>query len=88
MAVARTLGATPGQVTAGLSMAQLLPTLPGAVSGVLLAVLFFGGPDVTMPPAWWPLTAVLVLVLATAVLTALPARVAARRPVAEALVRP
>jgi putative ABC transport system permease protein len=88
MAVARTLGATPGQVTAGLSTAQLLPTLPGAVLGVLSAILFFGGPDVTMPPTWWLLTAMLALLLATAALTALPARVAARRPVAEALVRP
>jgi len=39
MAIARTLGATPGQITAGLSTAQLLPTLPGALAGICWILL-------------------------------------------------
>jgi putative ABC transport system permease protein len=83
MAVARTLGATPGQITAGLSTAQLLPTVPGAVIGIPLGVVLSGG--VIMPPAWWLFTATFVLLLVTAALTALPARLAARRSVARTL---
>lgn len=88
MAIARTLGATPGQVTAGLSTAQLLPSLPGAVLGVPLGLgllsLFAAGNAVD-PPFAWLLGAALATLLATAALTALPARLAARRPVAQAL---
>ena len=88
MAIARTLGATPGQITAGLSVAQLLPTLPGAVAGVpfgIVLYLLFGPPKVTMPSAWWLLAVPLALLLVTAALTALPARVAARRSIARTL---
>ncbi|MEV0621760.1 FtsX-like permease family protein [Nonomuraea sp. NPDC050404] len=88
MAIARTLGATPGQVSAGLSAAQLLPVLPGAVAGVPLGlVLFrlFGNGPMTAPPLSWLLTAVLTTLLATAALTAVPARLAARRSVARTL---
>ncbi|MEW2353582.1 FtsX-like permease family protein [Spirillospora sp. NPDC029432] len=85
MAVARTLGATPGQITAGLSTAQLLPTLPGALAGIPLGILPFSAGEVTAPPAWWLLAAVLASLLATAALTALPARLAARRTVARTL---
>ncbi|GAA3986622.1 hypothetical protein GCM10023085_80940 [Actinomadura viridis] len=83
MAIARTLGATPGQITAGLSTAQLLPTVPGAVIGIFLGVFVSG--DVIMPPAWWLFTAALVSLLVTAALTALPARIAAGRSVARTL---
>ncbi|WP_433466202.1 FtsX-like permease family protein [Spirillospora sp. CA-128828] len=83
MAIARTLGATPGQITAGLSTAQLLPSVPGAVIGVPVGIVLSG--DVIMPPAWWLFTAVLVSLLVTAALTALPARIAARRSVARTL---
>ena len=34
LAIARTLGATLGQVTAGISLAQLLPALPAASTGI------------------------------------------------------
>ncbi|WP_283136080.1 ABC transporter permease [Rhizohabitans arisaemae] len=88
MAVARTLGATPGQITAGLSTAQLLPSLPGAVIGVPLGIgllwLFSTG-NPAEPPSSWLLGAALAALLATAALTALPARLAARRPVAQTL---
>ncbi|MEU8117798.1 FtsX-like permease family protein [Spirillospora sp. NPDC049024] len=83
MAVARALGATPGQVTAGLSTAQLLPTLPGTVIGIPLGVLAAG--ELSAPPAWWLCAAALVSLVATAALTALPARMAARRSVARTL---
>ncbi|MCK2222050.1 ABC transporter permease (plasmid) [Actinomadura sp. ATCC 31491] len=88
MAIARTLGATPGQVTAGLSAAQLLPSLPGAAAGVPLGVgllSLFAARNAAQPPAAWLLGAALAILLATAALAALPARLAARRPVAQAL---
>jgi putative ABC transport system permease protein len=88
MAIARTLGATPGQITAGLSTAQLLPTLPGAITGIPLGIILylpFSVGHLTMPPAWWLLTAALAPLLATAALTAMPARIAAHRSVAQTL---
>ncbi|MEV0168512.1 FtsX-like permease family protein [Nonomuraea fuscirosea] len=88
MAVARTLGATPGQIMAGLSAAQLLPTLPGAVLGVPLGdglLSLFAARNAVQAPSSWLLAAVLATLVATAALTALPARLAARRPVARAL---
>ncbi|MCO5994983.1 ABC transporter permease [Actinoallomurus rhizosphaericola] len=88
MAIARTLGATPGQITAGLSVAQLLPTLPGALAGIPLGIILclpFTAGNVTWPPAWSLLTAALAALPATAALTAIPARIAARRSVAQTL---
>ncbi|MFG1755589.1 ABC transporter permease [Streptosporangium sandarakinum] len=88
MAVARTLGATPGQISAGLSAAQLLPALPGAVIGVPLGaglLSLFAAPNAVEPPSSWLLAAALATVLTTAALTALPARLAARVPVAQTL---
>lgn len=88
MAIARTLGATPGQVTAGLSTAQLLPALPGAVLGIPLGLglcLVFSTGDVVMAPGRWMAAAALVAVPATAALAAVPARIAARESVARTL---
>ncbi|WP_169978505.1 FtsX-like permease family protein [Microbispora sp. H10836] len=88
MAVARTLGATPGQISAGLSAAQLLPSLPGAVLGVPLGVgllSLFAARNAAEAPSAWLLGAVLATLVTTAALTALPARLAARRPVARIL---
>ncbi|MEO3828192.1 FtsX-like permease family protein [Actinomadura sp. B10D3] len=88
MAIARAFGATPGQTAAGLSAAQLLPALSGAFAGVPLGialVLSFSRGDVPKPPTWWLLAAAVAAVLATAVLTAVPARAAARRSVARTL---
>ncbi|GAA0997895.1 hypothetical protein GCM10009555_096230 [Acrocarpospora macrocephala] len=88
MAIARTLGATPGQISAGLSTAQLLSSLPGAILGIPLGLgLFsiFALGNWTVPPFSWLLGAALATLLATAALTALPARLAARQPVAQAL---
>ncbi|GAA3515331.1 putative ABC transport system permease protein [Streptosporangium album] len=88
MAIARTLGATPGQIAAGLSTAQLLPSLPGAIIGVPLGIgllSLFAARNSAEPPSSWLLGAALATLLATAALTALPARLAARRPVAQTL---
>ncbi|TYB56832.1 FtsX-like permease family protein [Nonomuraea sp. PA05] len=88
MAIARTLGATPGQISAGLSTAQLLPTLAGALAGLPLSfvvVAMFSARNAVDPPSSWVLGAVLAILLVTAALTALPARLAARRPVAQTL---
>lgn len=88
MAIARTLGATPGQISAGLSIAQLLPALPGAIAGILMGIVVYGPfsrGETIAPPFSWMLAAALATLLATAALTALPARLAARRPVAQTL---
>jgi putative ABC transport system permease protein len=88
LAIARTLGATPGQVTAGLSLAQLLPALPGAITGIPVGIgLYWAFSVGTMakPSTWCMLAAVLGTLLAVAALTAVPARIAARRPVAPVL---
>ena len=87
-ALARALGATPQQVGAGLSAAQVLPALAGAALGLagglaLLAAL--GADEMAGPPPWQLLAVVPGTVLVTAALTAVPARLGARRPAAEVL---
>jgi putative ABC transport system permease protein len=89
-ALARALGATPEQVSTGLSAAQVLPALVAAVLGIPGGLALFtalgGGDDgVTGPPLWQLLAVVPVTVLVMAVLTTIPARLHARRPVAEIL---
>jgi putative ABC transport system permease protein len=87
-ALARALGATPQQVSAGLSAAQLVPTLAGAVLGIPggFALLAAVDPDGTkMPPLWQLLAVVPVTALVIAALTAIPAHIAARRPAAQIL---
>lgn len=86
-ALARALGATPQQVSAGLSAAQVLPALAGAVLGILggIGLVAAVSRDTPAIPLWWMLATVLGTVLVMAGLSALPARVSARRPVAEIL---
>ena len=88
-ALARSLGATPEQITAGLSMAQLLPALPGALLGIPLGAGLFevasGGGLLVIPPAWWLAVAVLGILAGLAAATSIPARIGARQPVAEVL---
>jgi ABC-type lipoprotein release transport system permease subunit len=89
-ALARALGATPQQVSTGLSAAQVLPAFVGAVLGIagglaLFAALGGGDDGVTGPPLWQLLAVAPATVLVTAVLTMIPARLGARRPAAEAL---
>ena len=82
-ALARALGATPAQITTGLSVAQLFPALAGALLGIAAGIGITGG--TTIPPPPWLAVIVVVTPLAVAVLTAIPARIGARRPVAEVL---
>lgn len=87
-AVARALGATPRQVSAGLAMAQVIPGLVGATLGVPggLALLYATDDNVTvLPPAWQFAAVVLVAVVVTSLLTAIPARAGGRRPVVDIL---
>jgi putative ABC transport system permease protein len=86
-ALARALGATPWEVTAGLSAAQVLPALAGAVLGVLGGIgLVAALSETTTPPSLWSLLAVVpATVLVVAALTTIPARFGAHRPAAEAL---
>ena len=44
-----------------------------------------GAAATTLPPAWWLAAAVLGILVAVAGLTAIPARIGARRPAAEIL---
>ena len=85
-ALARALGGTPGQVTAGLAAAQVLPALPGALVGVPLGIALFalanGGGGVSVPPAPWLAAVVLGTLAAVAALTAVPAGLGARQPAA------
>jgi ABC-type lipoprotein release transport system permease subunit len=82
-ALARALGATPDQVSAGLSAAQVLPALAGAIlglaGGIGLAEVLDDDP-VTIPPLWQLLAVVLGCVVVMTALTAIPARISARRP--------
>jgi ABC-type lipoprotein release transport system permease subunit len=89
-ALARALGATPQQVSTGLSVAQVLPALVGAGLGIagglgLFAASGGGGDGVTGPPNWQLLAVVPVTMLVVAALTTIPARLGARRPAAQIL---
>jgi len=85
LAVARALGATPGQAGVGLAVAQLLPAIPGVAAGIPLGIVFFAGGDNRYAPASWTLGAALGVLFAIAALTAIPAMLAARHPVADSL---
>jgi ABC-type lipoprotein release transport system permease subunit len=87
-ALARALGMTPQHVSTGLSAAQVLPALAGAVLGIPagLALIAAVDTDVTTNPPLWQLLAVVPgTVLVVAALTTVPARIGAHRPIAETL---
>jgi putative ABC transport system permease protein len=88
-ALTRALGATAGQLTAGLSAAQLLPASAGALAGLAGGYGLFTaanqGASASQPPAWWLIAALLGTLITVAGLTAVPARLAARLPIAETL---
>jgi putative ABC transport system permease protein len=88
-ALTRALGATPRQVSAGLSAALLLPALAGALVGIpagteLVSAVSHGS-TTTIPPAWWLIAVILGTLLTVAALTAIPASIGGRRPTAEIL---
>jgi hypothetical protein len=84
-ALARAVGATPAQIAAGLSAAQTLPVLPAAILGIPAGIGLYAAvntePTMTSPPAWWLLAVALATLVVVAGLTAIPACIAARRPV-------
>jgi ABC-type lipoprotein release transport system permease subunit len=87
-ALARALGATPREVSAGLSAAQVLPALAGALLGIPGGIGLLAAVDpegATIAPLWQLLAVVPVTVLVIAGLTAIPALTSARRPAAEVL---
>ena len=88
-AVARALGSTPRQISAGIAAAQVIPALPGALLGVPLGIGLFAAANhagiVTIPPASWLVAAVLGTLLAVAVLASIAARIGIRSPVGEIL---
>ena len=88
-ALARALGATPRQVIAAVSAAQVLPALPGAILGVPLGIELFKVASnvnaVTVPDTWWLAGVVLGTVVAVGVLASIPARIGARVPAARVL---
>jgi putative ABC transport system permease protein len=93
-ALARAFGTTPSQVATGISVAQLLPALVGVIVGIPagLALYWLAASGATQghvpaltPPLWWLLAVFLGTLFVVAVLTAIPARIEARRPVALAL---
>jgi putative ABC transport system permease protein len=87
-ALTRALGVSPGQVSAGLAVAQMLPALAGAILGTPLGLLLYAavkhGSTMTYPPAWWLPSVVLATPLVVGALTVLPSRLA-RQPVAPIL---
>jgi ABC-type lipoprotein release transport system permease subunit len=94
-ALARALGATPGEVSTALAAAQVLPALAGGILGAFpggfalfhVIITITGGDrqKATLPPLWQLLALVAGTVLIVALLTALPARLAGGRSVSEAL---
>jgi putative ABC transport system permease protein len=88
-ALARTLGATPVQVSAGLTVSQLLPALVAACLGIPVGLGLYeiGGGSLAQatPPILWLLAVIPGTAIAIGILTAIPARLGARRPVADVL---
>jgi putative ABC transport system permease protein len=83
-AVTRALGATPQQVSAGLSAAQLLPALAGAIlgipGGILLIAAVSNAGQASGPPAPWLIAVVLGTRIVMAGLTATPPESAPAAP--------
>ena len=91
-ALARTFGATPWQVSWGLTIAQLLPALLAGLLSIPVGLAIFrqasrsaGSTNTVVPPAALLVALVAGTVLVVAALTIVPARAGARRPVAEVL---
>ncbi len=88
-ALARALGATGQQITTGLTTAQLLPALVGVLLGIPGGIAIYNNPNHTgataLPPAIWTVATIVLTLFTIAVLTAVPTRIGARRPVADVL---
>lgn len=88
-AITRALGATAGQLTAGLSAAQVFPALAGALVGLAggygLFLAASQGGSVSQPPAWWQVAAVLSTMIVVTGLTSVPARLSTRPSITASL---
>jgi putative ABC transport system permease protein len=87
-AIERALGASPDQVGWALVVAQLLPALPGAILGIPVGIGLYdavGRHGSTVPSAPALLGVLIVTLLVVAALTTIPARIGARKSVAEIL---
>jgi putative ABC transport system permease protein len=88
-ALARALGATPEQVTTGLTVAYLAPALVGALLGIPGGTVVYDiakqGGSTTLPSAASLAVMVVLTLIVIGVLTTIPSRIGARRPVADVL---
>ena len=87
-ALARALGASPRQVSAGVAWAQVLPAVPGALLGIPLGIGLFKAADtgvMTIPPVWWLATAVVTILAAVGAMASIPALIGAHRSAAQVL---
>ena len=88
-AVIRALGASPQQVTTGMSIAQAIPALAGALVGVPAGIALYAsvkhGATMTFPSIGAVISLVVATVAGIAAITVVPVRMAARQPVAEVL---
>jgi putative ABC transport system permease protein len=87
-ALARTFGATPRQVTVGLTVTQVVPALLGVLLGAPAGVLLYRQvtqTSVTLPSPGRFALVLIGAVLAVAVCSVIPAAAAARRSVADVL---
>ena len=78
-ALARALGATPRQISAGLTAAQLFPGLVAACIGIPAGLLLYqlagGRPQYRHPPLGWLLAVIPGTLIAVTLVTAIPAAV-------------
>ena len=76
MALARALGATPRQVTAGLTSAQLAPAVIAAILGFPIGLLLYlaagGNPNQANPPILLLLAVIPSTLIAVGALTTIP----------------
>jgi putative ABC transport system permease protein len=88
-ALARALGATPDQIATGLTAAQLIPAVIGALLGIPGGIALYEIPNTsgttTLPSPPWLLAMVVAVLFGIALLSLVPTRIGLRRPVAEAL---
>ena len=89
LGIARVLGATTQQLSGGLSTALLIPAVPGALVGIPLGLLFVTATNhharSTSPSALLLIGTCLGILAVTALLSAIPARIEARRAAIEIL---
>jgi putative ABC transport system permease protein len=82
-ALSRALGATPWQITAGLTAAQLIPGLIAACLGIPAGLGLYqaagGHLQYASPPLPWLLAVIPGTLIAVGLLTAVPARIGAAR---------